>query len=112
MIQNAKGSVVKQLRKWIGLVEVVALRENHVLEPHEAGAFVTVLALASDPGDFRERVKGTSIALGLKVVSCNDVEAFAERASKGRLKASIRKLAGELTSSAPVLFDVFCSYPP
>ena len=51
---------------WIGLAEVVACEGNDELEGAK-GAYVKVLALASSPAEFRERVVSAFLAIDFQL---------------------------------------------
>jgi hypothetical protein len=94
---------------WIGLVEVEAVPGNARLE-NAVGAFVNVLALASDEAGYRALVTGVLRRCGFTVIAMTDVMRLSEWCRSAQPTSEIIALADALSEDAPVLFDEFQSY--
>src|SRR5258708_17025727 len=94
---------------WISLVGVGPLPGSTTLGEAK-GAYVNVLALASDAQQYEAAVRNALQELGLFAFEFEDVELFAERARHRQLDEELHDLAEEARSSRNVRFADFHTY--
>lgn len=94
---------------WIGLVSVVPTKDCDVLEG-AVGAYVNVLALASDASEYADLVEKALAKLHIIVDEIEVVEPFAERRSCGNPDPAVVDMAMSISGSEPVQFGTFHSF--
>lgn len=95
---------------WIGRAEVVAQREQDILERTE-GAFVNVLALASSAIEFQERAGARLDEYGLVIVDMEDIESFDDRVAHHTVDPEMISLAREARRTGEVELHTFHIFP-
>jgi hypothetical protein len=93
----------------IGLVHVKPVAGANPLKG-AAGAFVNVLAMASDKRDYSRSVKRELASYELRLISIEGLEPLAKRMQRKRMRRKIVELSESLTPKRPVALDVFCCY--
>lgn len=94
---------------WIGLIEVVPREGSDFLGSAE-GAFVNVVALASNASDYRESVERAVNELGLDLVDVEDAEPLSNRLKKWTVDEEIRDMAETVKRLGSVAFGTFDTY--
>ena len=94
---------------WIGLVNVIPLPGNNDLLGAK-GAYVNVLALASNSDDFRAVVNSEFSAHKFYVVSIEDVERLAERVKHSPLDQELCAIADDVMRTGNIGFGAFHAY--
>lgn len=94
---------------WIGLVGVGQLPGSAALGD-ASGAYVTVLALASDRESFESNIRSELVRLGLFAFETEDIERLADRHDAMAGDDDIKELAGRVTPLEPVVFGSFHAY--
>jgi hypothetical protein len=96
--------------KWIGLVEVVQKPGISILGV-DRGAHVVVIAWCAGEGEYAETVNVAMDDADLVVLSLEDVETCRQRADRCDLSAELLAAMDEVTSSTPVVFMDFHTFP-
>jgi hypothetical protein len=94
---------------WIGLAQVSSKSVNGLLGSSK-GAYVNVLALASNSNDFTEKVIKAIKELELDFVQIEDVELFSERIESYEINDNIINLAIEVNKSKELRFGNFHTF--
>jgi len=94
---------------YIGMVGVVPILGSDLLGDAK-GAYVNVLALASEPQDYEAGVRRALEDLGLSPFEFEDVEPFVKRASQRILEEHLHVLALEVSESGQVRFATFHTF--
>lgn len=94
---------------WIGLAQVSSRPDNGLLGSAK-GAYVNVLALATNPTDFTNKVKKAIMNLGLDFVQIEDVEPFSERSENYEMTDIIINLAMDVSKSKEIRFGNFHTF--
>jgi hypothetical protein len=96
---------------WIGLVGVTPRPgADCVLNDAAKGAFVNVLAYATNEAEFRSEVEQALHDLGLTAHEFEDIERFAERLAKWEVDDELQALADEVEATQGVRFGTFHNY--
>lgn len=95
--------------KWIGLAEVVPGSQNEALVGR--GAFVNVVGVAESPGVFAKVVASAVATMDLFLVGLEDVEEYAQRASRLPVEERLRAGAESLSAEGEVVFGDFHAFP-
>lgn len=94
---------------WIGLAQISSKSVNGLLGSSN-GAYVNVLALASNSNDFCEKVKKAINNLNLDFVQIEDVELLSERSESYEISDNIIKLAKEVKKYKELRFGNFHTF--
>jgi hypothetical protein len=90
---------------WIGLIEVKP-HAGHDARFNGPGAYTNMLALATSPAEYVEKVTATCNGDHLDVIEVDDVEPLRERMAKHEITEEIVNLAGAALNGA-VVGDTF-----
>ena len=95
---------------WIGLVRVRPRPKSDILE-FDKGAYVNVLAFASNETDYLAQVKKALKQYALTLEETEDVEPFSQRKTKYELSKELYRLAQETSATQEVRVGVFHTFP-
>lgn len=96
--------------KWVGLVEVVQKPGISILGLNR-GAHVIVIAWCTGEGEYAKTVDQAMDDADLVVLSLEDVETCGQRADRCQLSKELLAAMDEVTSSTPVVFMDFHTFP-
>jgi len=94
---------------WIGLAQVSSKSSNCLLGSSK-GAYVNVLAIASNPTDFTDKVIKAVQDIGLDFIHIEDVELFTERIENYEIDESIKNIAIDVNKSKELRFGNFHTF--
>jgi hypothetical protein len=94
---------------WIGLAQISSSLDNGLLEQGK-GAYVNVLAIATNHPDFTDKVKKAITDLGLDFVNIEEVEPFSERIKNYEMNEKIINLAIEVNKTKELRFGDFHTF--
>lgn len=100
----------REREAWIGLVHLKPIRVPNILGPGHKGAYVNVVALATDAAQFHASVENAVRRDGLYVVETDDVEPVRVYRRDGRMNEEIEGLIDTLSDLRPIQFDIFDVY--
>lgn len=101
--------IMKSTDIWIGRFDVKPRPGNDALGIAK-GAFVNVVALATDEDDYVQIVKAATDNYGFDIVRWEDVVRLSEWTKNNNLHRELEELARSLTREIPIQFDEFQSY--
>ncbi len=96
---------------WIGMAHVIPRIGSTVLGD-APGAWVTVLAWATDSASYRSLVYAAAAHYELALESLEDIESLSARSRRLTLDRTLLKLAKEVEVTHGLRFGAFHTYPP
>ena len=91
---------------WIGLVGVFDESKEKILRG-ATGAYVNVLALATNAKDYSQQVRTALQSVGLKAFEFGEVEPFCDREAQFKVPRRLKRIAGEVARTGTVTCDEF-----
>ena len=104
---------LQQQQIWIGLAHVVRTADDSVLPPDAGGAYLHVLALASDLEHFQTAVKAVCDAQrGVRLYELDDMETLLSRLARATPSKTILAAADQVEATGELRFDAaWFTYP-
>jgi hypothetical protein len=94
---------------WIGIAEVRPVAGNDLLEGG-TGAFVRVIGIAEDPGEFYGLVRNTMAELSFELLDLDDVGRLSETLARASTAERLRIALADLSPANPVVYGTFHSF--